>query len=165
MLLLWWDLPATGTIAKQAKKSKLKVMHWDDWLFMIMFFGVVPGLIWVLARRISRNTIWATFEDLPQDLKTSVDWKTATSLQLHDFRMKGFVSIASHQGSLLVKPGLIWRLIGLKCKSLKIASRNRIVTNGCVLVIVGAERYRLAILPKSALSEILRSGSEEAKGS
>jgi len=137
-------------------------MRLDDWLFIIMFFGVVPGLILLLARWISKDTIWATLDDVPPDLQACADWKSVFLFRLHDFRMKGFVTIALHDGNLLVKPGLIWRVLGLKCKSLTIASRDSIGANGSVSVLVRGKNYRLEIAPREVFSEVLRSGSEQA---
>jgi hypothetical protein len=136
-------------------------MRWDDWLFIIMFFGVVPGLISLLARWISKDTIWATLEDVLIDLQASADWKPVYLFRLHDFRMKGFVRIALHEGNLLVKPGLIWRLLGLKCKSLTIVRTGKSGADGSVSVLVRGKKYRLEIVPRSTLSEVLRSGSEQ----
>jgi hypothetical protein len=138
-------------------------MRWDDWLFIIMFLGVVPGLILLLARWISKDSIWATLDDVPRDLQARVDWKSVFLFRLHDFSIKGFVAIALHEGNLLVKPGLVWRLLGLKCKSLKIASRGGINSDGTVSVLVRGKKYRLEIAPSAALSGLLRSGSEQAK--
>lgn len=138
-------------------------MRWDDWLFIIMFFCVVPGLISLLARWISKETIWATLEDVPLDLQASADWKSVFLFRLHDFRMKGFVRIALHEGKLLVKPGLIWRLLGLKCKSLTIVRRGKSGADGSVSVLVRGKKYRLEIVPRAALSEVLRSGFEQTE--
>ena len=83
--------------------------------------------------------------------------------RLNDFSMKGFVRIAFHEGKLLVKPGLIWRLLGLKCKSLTIAGRGRMGEDGPVSVLVRGKKYRLEIAPRAALSEVLRSGSQKTR--
>ncbi len=138
-------------------------MRWDDWLFIIMFFGVVPGLISLLVRWISKDKIWATLEDVPLDLQASADWKAVFLFRLHDFRMKGFVRIALHDGKLLVKPSLIWRLLGLKCKSLTIARKARSGADDSVSVLVRGKKYRLEVAPRAALTEVLRSGSEQAE--
>ena|SRR6478672_1278771 len=131
-------------------------MRWDDWLFIIMFFGVVPGSLWLLFRWISKDTIWAKLEDVPRDLLASAEWRTAFLFRLHDFSMKGIVGIAFHKGRLLVKPGLVWRLLGLKCKSLTIAGTGGTDTNGGVSVIVRGKKYQLEIAPRAVLSELLR---------
>lgn len=134
-------------------------MHWDDWLFIIMFFGVVPGLILLLARWISKDTIWAALDEVPRDLHECVDWKLVFLLKLHDFRMKGFVAIAAHDGNLLVRPGFAWRLLGFKCKSLTIASPHVLDNDGSVLVLVRGKKYRLEVVPETALSEVLSEDS------
>jgi hypothetical protein len=138
-------------------------MRWDDWLFIIMLFGVVPGLILLLARWISKDTIWATLEDVPVELQSRADWKSVVLFRLHDFRMKGFVSIASHEDKLLVKPGLIWRLFGLKCKSLTIAKRVGSRANGSISALVCGKKYPLEVVPRTALFEVLHSGSRQAE--
>jgi hypothetical protein len=138
-------------------------MHWDDWLFIIMFFGVVPGMIALLVRWISKDTIWATLEDVPLDLQATADWNSIFLFRLHDFRMKGFVRIAWHEDKLLVKPSLIWRLLGLKCKSLTIVGKGGTCANGSVSVLVRGKKYRLEIAPRAALSKVLQSGSEQAR--
>lgn len=130
-------------------------MRRDDWLFSIMFFGMVPGLILLLARWISKDTIWAKLDDVPLELQASATWKSVVVFRLHDFRMKGFVSIASHEGKLLVKPGLVWRLLGLKCKSLPIAQRGRLSKNCSISALVCGKKYPLEVLPNTALSEVL----------
>ncbi len=138
-------------------------MRWDDWLFIIMFFGMVPGLILLLARWISKDTIWAKLDDIPLELRASAEWKSIILFSVHDFRMKGFVSIASNEGKLLVKPGLVWRRLGLKCKSLPITIRGKLSVKGSISALVCGKKYPLEIIPRTALFEVLRKDSEQAE--
>ncbi len=135
-------------------------MRWDDWLFIIMFLGMVPGSILLLARWISKDTIWAKLEDVPLELQASAEWKSVVLFRLHDFRMKGFVSIASHEGKLLVKPGLVWRLLGLKCKSLPITIRGKLSVKGSISALVCGKKYPLEVVPNTVLSEVLPTACE-----
>ncbi|MEO8613992.1 MAG: hypothetical protein ABI600_02540 [Luteolibacter sp.] len=135
-------------------------MRWDDWLFIVMFFGVVPGAITLFGRRLAKDSPWHQLSNPDHEAIRKAMWRSILGIQIGtpttSTTIKGISKVAVVDGCLIIRPGFFARYMGFRPKSVRVNDCKLSRSFGGMKIKVGDSSFHLTIVPFGVAQDLLQ---------
>lgn len=131
-------------------------MKWDDYLFLVMVFFVVPGAIVSIARFIRSGNIWTKLQAPDEISLNHVDYHRLLGMKIDDIAFKNSVRLGRSDDRLIIKPGVLFRALGFGVKCIKMT--DIVITDKTkrVRFRISGKLVEVEVVPISVLQTLMK---------